>query len=159
MFGVALGGFIGAAVFGGVALEADIHGGDELHAVEFCAIGFEDFYDGVDILPVGGDVEGPYVGEYHAVVVCFGKFLEYCAAEFINDGVVVMAEQLDDGLDGHMIMEEPEVGDLCKLLADGHLAHRAFAYYENEFHMSCLPAMVFSSISNWHFIVNMLPNM
>ena len=73
-----------AAVLGGIALEADVHGGDELHAVEFRAVGFEDFYDGVDVFPVGGDVEGPYVCEYHAIIIRFGKVKKTKKIKHIN---------------------------------------------------------------------------
>ena len=101
----------------------------------------------VDIIPVLLGIEGPHEGVDHAVLVGFGKLTENQLPHLQNDLGVEAAEDLQNWLDGHVIVEQPQSGLLHQFLTHGHLTYGSVPYQEYQLH-GCPPPMRFFACSS-----------
>ena len=123
-------------VFAPVAREPDRLRRDQLDVVERRSVRREDLLHVLDVRPVFGGIEGEEKGEDHTVPIRFGELREDRLAERIHGGPVVGSEHRDHRLDRHVVVKEPQIGDLRELLSDGHLAGRRVAEEKDQLHRS-----------------------
>ena len=99
----------------------------KLDVVNGPAGGLEFVGNVLNIIPILLHVKRPHVGEDHPLKIGLQKRLKDVLTKLVDKRTHAPSEQLDDRLDGHMVMKQPEVGYLHELLADGHLSDRAGA--------------------------------
>ena len=78
----------------------------------------------LQILPFRRQVEIHHIGKDHPVAIGRRKIPKDHFPQLISGFPVESAKDLDDGLDGHMVVKEPQIGDLHQLLANGHFPYR-----------------------------------
>ena len=62
-----------------------------------------------------------------AVLVGCGEFFKNHLAQPLRDAPVIVAENLDDRFNGHVVMEQTQTGGLHQFLADRHLTDSTVA--------------------------------
>ena len=134
--------FVRQTVCRPVALKADVPVRDELDIVNRSPGRLKSFGHGSDIIPVGLHVEGPHIREDQARVVGFQKLFKHDLAQSVDHGAVELAEDLEHRLDHHVIVKQPEIAYLHKLLPDRHFPDSPAAEEDDKIHMFFLNALI-----------------
>ena len=134
---IPLGGLVQQPVFGFVALNAQLIVGAQLHIVHLRPVPAEYVFHMINVIPVALLVEGPHVGEDHAVFIASGEGPEDLLPEQIGQTASLrghVLKQAGDHVDGHVIVEQLQAGIRRQSLTDGHFAHSVGAEDDDKFH-------------------------
>ena len=138
---VALGWLVEKTIFRLVALDSNRSVRDKLDVVHGPAGRLEAVGHALEVVPVALQVKCPHEGEDHPLKIRLQKRLEDIVAKLRDELADVSPEDLDHGLDHHMIVKQPEIGDLPKFLADGHFPDSTAADQYDQIH-SIIPVIL-----------------